>query len=91
MYLIFILYFFIIIIMEKREAIISAVNVRKDIDGTVLSYSVWVKEVWSKSDYTYRFEYWKASFEKTFWFSEESRLQWLVWQHCFITRSLTLK
>lgn len=77
--------------MEKREAIISSVYARKDIDWTILSYTVWVKEVWSKSEYVYRFDYGLASFEKTFWFKDESRLQGLVWQHCYISRSLVLK
>lgn len=77
--------------MEKREAVISSVYARKDIDWTVLGFTVWVKEVDSKSDYTYRFDYGPASFEKTFWFKDESRLNTLVWQHVFTTRTLTLK
>ncbi len=77
--------------MEKREAVISTCYARKDIDWTILGFTVWVKEVNSKSDYTYRFDFWPATMEKTFWFKDESRCNSLVWQHCYITRSLQLK
>lgn len=78
--------------MEKRECVISSAYARKDIDWTILGFTVWVKEVNSKSDYTYRFDFWPASFEKQFWFKEEwTRLNNLVWTTCYITRSLTLK
>ena len=81
--------------MEKKEWVISSVYARKDIDWTVLGFTVWVKEnkvvVDWKEGYIYRFDFGPASFEKTFWFKDESRLNTLVWQHCYITRSLTLK
>lgn len=77
--------------MEKKEAIITSVNVRRDVDGTILSYTVWVQEVWAKYDYTYRFDYSKSSFEKAFGTSDESKLSTFKWKECFIVRSLTLK
>lgn len=78
--------------MEKRECVISSAYARKDIDWTILGFTVWVKEVNSKSDYVYRFDFWPASFEKQFWFKEEwTRLNNLVGTTCYIVRSLTLK
>lgn len=75
--------------MDKKEVVISSVYARKDVDWTLLGFTVWVKEAWS--DYVNRFDYGPWSFEKTFWFKDESKLNSLVWQHCYITRSLTLK
>lgn len=77
--------------MEKREAVIHSVYARKDIDWTVLGFTVWVKEKNTNSDYVYRFDFGPANFEKTFWFKDEARLNSIVWQSVFISRSLTLK
>lgn len=75
--------------MEKKEALIHSVYARKDIDWTILGFTIAVKEVWS--EYIHRFDFWPANFEKTFWFKDENRVNTLVWQHCNIVRSLTLK
>lgn len=75
--------------MEKKECVISSVYVRKDIDWTILGFTVGVKE-WN-SDYVNRFDFGPASFEKVFWFKDEGRVNSLVWSHCYINRSLTLK
>lgn len=75
--------------MEKKEAVISSIYARKDTDWTLLGFTVWVKS-WN-SDYITRFDYWPSSFEKTFWFKDEARVNSLVWQHCYINQSLTLK
>lgn len=75
--------------MEKKDSLIHSVYPRKDIDGTILWFTVGVKEVWS--DYIHRYDFWPANFEKTFWFKDESKINSLVWQHCYITSSLTLK
>ena len=80
--------------MEKLEAVIVSAYARKDIDWSLLWFTVWVKEsknANSETWYTYRYDFGPATFEKTFWFKEENRLNSLVWQHCYITRSLTLK
>ena len=77
--------------MQKREAVISTCYARKDIDGTVLWFTVWVKEANSNSDYVYRYDFGPANMEKTFWFKDESRCNSLVWQHCYINITLSLK
>ena len=41
--------------MEKKEATIHSVYARKDIDGSVLGFTVAVKEV--GSDYIHRFDF----------------------------------
>lgn len=77
--------------MEKRLCVISACYARKDIDGTVLGYTVWVKEVNAKSDYTYRFDYGPASMQKTFNVSDEAWCNRLIGKECYIKRFLELK
>ena len=80
--------------MEKIEAVISSVYARKDIDWTLLGFTIWVKEAKdsnSEKGYIYRYDYSPASFEKAFWFKDEGRVNSLVWQHCYIVRSLQLK
>lgn len=80
--------------MEKLEAVISSAYARRDIDWSLLGFSVWVKEVKdanSDKGYTYRYDFSPATFEKMFWFKDENKLNSLVWQHCYIVRSLQLK
>lgn len=79
--------------MEKKLWIISSAYARKDVDGTVLGFTVGVKEANSNSEYVYRFDFGPASFTKVFgfdWIKEENRLVWLQWSKVYITRSLTL-
>ena len=75
--------------MNKKECVIKSAYVRKDVDGSILSYVVSVQDVNAKSDYTYRFDFWKASFEKTFW-KNESNLNTLVGSKCYLVESLSL-
>ena len=90
------LYFFIYAIMEKKLAVISSAYARTDVDWTVLWFTVWVKEKDSKSDYTYRFDFWLESFKKTFWLNDDAiknpeRLNDLKGKDCYIIRTLSLK
>lgn len=75
--------------MEKKESVIHSVYPRKDIDWTILWFTVWVKEVWS--EYIHRYDFGPTNFEKTFWFKDENKINSLVWQHCYIISSLALK
>lgn len=75
--------------MEKKDCLIHSVYPRKDIDGTVLWFTVGVKEV--GSEYIHRYDFGPASFEKTFGFKDPDKVNTLVWQHCYMTSSLSLK
>ena len=75
--------------MEKKDCLIHSVYPRKDIDWTVLWFTVGVKEVWS--EYIHRYDFWPASFEKTFGFKDPEKVNSLVWQHCVMNSSISLK
>lgn len=77
--------------MLKKECVITACYPRKDIDWSILGFTVCCKEVNSNSEYVNRFDFGPASFEKTFWFKDESRLNSLVNSKCYLNTTLVLK
>lgn len=75
--------------MNKRECIIQSAYVRRDVDWTVLSYAVAIKDVNSKSEYVYRFDFSPASFQKLFQ-KNENNINTLVWSKCYLNETITL-
>lgn len=80
--------------MNKKPVVICSAYLRKDVDWTILSYAVSVKDSkYANSDkwYIYRYDFSKKSFEEVFGHYEEKDLNNLVWKTAYINESLSMK